>query len=291
MGFKARWAAWNDAVYEQVVKNQKQSQPAVVGAGVGQASNNPPPIIAMYASIARGTITREQLLQTLDEMLFANLDVTMGNLSWPLVFLATHPAVQSELRAEIQAHSSSSPKASSALEASSPSRNTYLLSAATPSQTSLLAACILESSRLRPLACILSPAILPDAARARRVRYPSRHEVSDGCVCVEYSGSVLGRGSREVLGQGDGWKGYRDGAKRDVRYKYWRFGMGPRSCLGKYVAELVLRSVVVELVERWEVRMAGHEGKQEGDMDWPWDDEMWIHHPDLMLECVPVAKT
>jgi gliotoxin/aspirochlorine/mycotoxins biosynthesis cytochrome P450 monooxygenase len=52
--------------------------------------------------VEQGTISEEELIHTLDEMLFTNLDVTMGGISWNLVFLAANPGVQSRLRQEVK---------------------------------------------------------------------------------------------------------------------------------------------------------------------------------------------
>lgn len=49
-------------------------------------------------------LTSQQITQTLDEMLFANLDVTTHVLTWIITLLADHPAVQSKLREEIRAN-------------------------------------------------------------------------------------------------------------------------------------------------------------------------------------------
>lgn len=49
-------------------------------------------------------LTSQQITQTLDEMLFANLDVTTHVLTWIITLLADYPAVQSKLRDEIRAN-------------------------------------------------------------------------------------------------------------------------------------------------------------------------------------------
>lgn len=93
------------------------------------------PIVVMYDAIDTGKVSEEEVLQTLDEAIFANLDVTTGGLSWNPVFLATYPECQEKLRQEIN-------------QAQKDGRmGLYLQSAST-----YLQVCILESSRLKPLA-------------------------------------------------------------------------------------------------------------------------------------------
>ncbi len=61
------------------------------------------PIIDYFAARDVGELSTDELLQTMDEMLFANLDVTIGALSWNVVFLAAYPDIQRRVREEIRA--------------------------------------------------------------------------------------------------------------------------------------------------------------------------------------------
>jgi hypothetical protein len=76
-------------------------------------------------------------LQTLDESLYANLDVTTHALSWNVLLLAENIEAQRELRQEVL----------SALEnEASESYERYI-----DRDDTFLAACVLESARLRPI--------------------------------------------------------------------------------------------------------------------------------------------
>lgn len=252
--FKARWSAWNDRAHARAIQSQ--------------ASSSQSPIIEMYDSIARGHGTREQLLQTLDEMLFANLDVTMGGLSWPLVFLATHSKVQDELRAEISNNSDRS------------ARNAYLLSSEKQSPT-LLGACLLESARLRPLAAFSVPQSAPTPRVLDGYKIPAGTKYVIDSYALNIRDPFWGEDRERFIP-----RRWLDRLKRgrDLRYRYWRFGFGPRMCLGKYVSELIIRTAIVEVLTRWRLSY-GRKSDADKEMEWPWDDEMWIHHPDLWIEC------
>lgn len=115
------------------------------------------PIVFMWESVREGRIsmtevcsasllqivclpallTAAQNLQTLDESLYANLDVTAHAVSWNQILLAQHPAVQDQLRDEMEA---------SIDRQDSVSYERYI-----NSDDTLLAACILEAARLRPI--------------------------------------------------------------------------------------------------------------------------------------------
>ncbi|KAI1458185.1 putative cytochrome P450 oxidoreductase GliC-like protein [Annulohypoxylon moriforme] len=258
--FKKRWAEWSDRAHAYALEAEKAEIP----------------IIGMYKCVDEGKMTREQLLQTLDEMLFANIDVTMGGMSWTLVFLAANPAVQKILRSEIQAHSSDPAM-----------RSAYLLSSWATKPT-LLGACILESSRLRPLAAFSVPQSCPTPRVLDGYEIPAGTNFVVDSYALNIRDPFWGNDRERFLPQR--WLERHKGG-RDLRYRYWRFGFGPRTCLGKYVAEFLLRTVVVEILENWQISLEAAKevsGDNEDEMNWPWDDEMWIHHPDLFLRCKPL---
>ncbi|CAD6565536.1 MAG: hypothetical protein ASARMPRED_007316 [Alectoria sarmentosa] len=124
--FKKQWRSFNQSAYQHF-----------------RLSNPLTPIVRMYEAANQGAISHEQLLQTVDEALFANLDVTIGGLSWNLVFLAANPVSQERLRVE-------------ALSQTTDTVDEYV-----QSSTTYLAACILESSRLKPLAAFSVPQSAP----------------------------------------------------------------------------------------------------------------------------------
>jgi cytochrome P450 len=128
--FKIRWGKFNDEAYEASLLERKNAA-----------------ILAMYAAANSGSIASEELLQTIDEILFANLDVTMGGISWNLLFLAANQDVQGDIRREIQQARGSD---------TGRDWEDFLQSSST-----LLAVSIMESSRLKPLAAFSVPQSAP----------------------------------------------------------------------------------------------------------------------------------
>lgn len=238
--FQRRWKAFNDAAYAHA----KARDPLT-------------PIVQLYNAKRSGQMTEDQLLQTLDESLYANLDVTTGGLSWNLVFLAAHPDVQDRLRSEAQA----------ALDEGR-------LHAYAQSESTYLAACVLESSRLKPLAAFS----VPQAA-------PTAREV-DGYVIPAGTNFIVDAYALNI--RSDTWAPDKTAYRPDrfltrrgteLRYRFWRFGFGPRQCMGKYVADLVIRMTLVHLVLGYELSRLDKE-------DWSRNQESWITHPDFELRCV-----
>lgn len=248
--FKRVWSQWNDDAHAAAVRKVEKGEPAA-------------PIVDMYAAIEAGIATREALFQTLDEMLFANLDVSIGALAWSFTFIATYPHVQERLLAEIKAAS-----------VDTETRDAYLMS-----QSNYLHHILLEAGRLRPVAAFsvaqacptqrqLGPYILPAGskfvvdAHALNVRDP-----------IWAPDNTTFRPERWAEG----------GVKRakDVRYCYWRFGFGPRVCLGKYVVDLMMKALIVEIVKGWEVKLENEKGEA-----WKWEEETWALPPDMRIACV-----
>ncbi|KAJ2904206.1 hypothetical protein MKZ38_008536 [Zalerion maritima] len=222
------------------------------------------PIIQMSRFVDSGEVTREQLLQTLDEMLFANLDVTIGGISWNLVFLAANPRVQEQVRAEVVSR-----KQDGTFEA-------YLLDSG-----SLLSACIYESSRLRPLAAFSVPQAAPTERVVGGYLIPAGTNAVVDAYALNIRNPFWGKDSTE----------YRPGrflehTATELRYNYWRFGFGPRQCLGKYVADIMIRSLVATLVYDYEVGMDNY-GMDGKGSEWGRIEDCWINHPSLRLRCDP----
>lgn len=267
--FKNRWTRWNNRAHAH----------ALTGPGASTA-----PIIAMYRAVDDGTLTREQLLQTLDEILFANIDVTMGGLSWALVFLAAHPDVQKALRSEMRSRSSNKAM-----------RKAYLLSSWATTPT-LLGACILEAARLRPLAAFSVPQSCPTPRILDGFEIPAGTNFIVDSYALNIRDPFWGL-DQERFRPGRWLEQGKTGL--DLRYRYWRFGFGPRTCLGKHLAELILRSVVIEILENWHIALDATTSQQENvterdenkDTSWPWDDEKWIHSPELLLKCEPLTES
>ncbi|KAL2842718.1 cytochrome P450 [Aspergillus pseudoustus] len=250
--FQTRWISFNQAAYRRA-RELKATET---------------PIYQLFEAVERGTITADNAYQTLDEMLFANLDVTMGSLSWNPVFLAAHPDVQGELYKSItQAEQDEGPEMAAYLQNSS----TYL------------AACILESARLKPLAAFS----VPQAAPTERIL--------DGYLVPAGTNFVVDAYALNVEHEfwGADRHDYRpsrflDLSPSQTRYHLWRFGFGPRQCLGKYVADMIIRVFIVHLVRNW--RLGFQQGSGTDSRQWERDMNTWITHPKIKLTCKPALE-
>ncbi len=242
--FQAQWSSFNDHLYAKCV-----------------VDNPDAPIVHIYKAIETGLITRNQGLQTLHEILFANLDVTIGGLAWNLLFLAANPHVQADLREEIR-DTQFMPLGRHR------GREEYLRN-----PRSLLAASILESARLKPAAAFSIPQSAPTDRIVGGFLVPANTNFVVDTHAINIRNSYWGDDKTQYrpsrFTQRKLW---------DMRYNYWRFGFGPRQCLGKHLADLMIRSVIVHLIEHYHLSLVP-------TSTWNRRPETWILEPDTEIRC------
>ncbi|PTB62209.1 cytochrome P450 [Trichoderma citrinoviride] len=243
------------ALWEGFVKN------AYNGAGSSSGSA----IASLWEAVEHGDISKEELLQTLDESLFANLDVTAHALSWSIIRVAHHISLQNEIRQEIQDNHRSEQEYEDYLRR----------------DNTLLAACILEASRLHPIL----PFSNPEAAPTDKI--VGGHKIAHGTdVIVDayainvdnpyWENSTKFNPCRHL--------GQKDQARR---YNMWRFGFGPRQCLGKNVADIILRVIIAEILRCYQMDVVGTRGMDEIELQ----ADSWIGLPDCKVKLTPLAAT
>jgi cytochrome P450 len=239
--FKEEWSDFNNMARQQAVSV---------------------PISRFYQNVELGTITLIQMLQTVDEILFANLDVTMGGISWVLMFLASNPDVQGDLRKEIMANLSGTQDT-----------HAYLLRS-----TTFLHATIMEASRLKPLAPFTIPQSAPTDRHVGGFVIPAGTNFIVDSYALNTHNPYWGKDS----------KTYRPARwlERNVtksRYNFWRFGFGPRGCMGKHTADLIIRVLLVQLLKDYELFLIDEQ------TTWVKNDVTWITHPDTVLGCQRIS--
>lgn len=64
----------------------------------------------------------------------------------------------------------------------------------------------------------------------------------------------------------------------------WRYGFGPRQCLGKNVADIILRIILAEMLQDYQLELL-EEGGVEGVKLQP---DSWIGLPDSTVRMTPM---
>lgn len=245
--FENKWVAFNHSAYQRAF-------------ALGLVET---PIFSLFRSLEEKSIDPEHVHHTLDEALYANLDVTMGGLSWNLVFLAADQDAQKMLREEVKNARQKS------------NIHQYLLSSKT-----FLAACIAESSRLKPLAAFSVPQSAPTDRIIDGYRIPAKTNFVIDTYAINILNSFWGTDAHEYRPTR-----FLEVNNAEARYNFWRFGFGPRQCMGRYVADVTIRALLVELIDRWEL----HLPKELEGREWERDADAWITHPRMQLSCTPVS--
>lgn len=248
--FRIEWHAFNEKAYERALDE-----------------NLAAPIIEMYTAVKENVITHEQLYQTLDEALFANLDVTLGGISWNVIFLAANPSVRTKIRAEVAA-------AREAANHQGGKLDSYFF----PS-TTFLSACILESACLRPIAAFSIPQSAPTPRLVSGYLIPARTNLVIDSHALNIRNPYWG--SDSLVYRPERFLD-RTAAATEQRYNYWRYGFGPRQCMVKHVADLVIKALMVKLVEDFEL---GLEKGNEAMGGWERDRRTWINHLIMSVRC------
>lgn len=210
-----------------------------------------------------------QILQTLDEVLFANLDVTTGAISWLIVNMAGNHEAQSRLHTEMS--SALGPGGSADSEAF----QNYVNWSGT-----FLAACVAESSRVRPVAAFSVPQAPPTDRVVGGFRIPGGTSVMVDAYALNIRNPFWGADSAAF--RPERWESLK---ASETRYQMWRFGFGPRVCMGRHIAEKMLRVVLALLV--WDSELGLRGRGLEGGGSFDTDPVSWITHPDVSVECRP----
>ncbi|KAL1868955.1 hypothetical protein Daus18300_005791 [Diaporthe australafricana] len=129
-------------------------------------------VVSLFAAAEAGKVDREEVLQTLAESLFANLDVTTHVMTSCVILLADNTAVTEDLRREFSQHANDI--------------DTYL-----GKKDTLLHYCLLESLRLQPVLSYSFPEKPPREKILGGYRIPKD---------LRYNFQAFGYGPRKCLG-------------------------------------------------------------------------------------------
>ncbi|KAL5359465.1 cytochrome P450 [Aspergillus floccosus] len=252
--FSTRWNEFNKKAY-QIAKDGDSASACA--------------IVPLYMAVETGQITSTELMHTLDQALFANIDVTIGSFSWIPSFLADDSDFQDDLRAEIQEARS---------DQSNLSWEKYVASNST-----LLASCICESARLKPVTNYTYPQSIP-----------SKREIC---------GFLIPRGTYMVVDTNalniwdENWgsdklqfkpRRFLGGSRTSFRYRLWRFGFGPRQCIAQALADTILKLLVAYIVEHYQLRSPSERAMKDSRSQSRDDAWFKVAEEEIILEPVDI---
>ncbi|KAB8070356.1 cytochrome P450 monooxygenase GliC2 [Aspergillus leporis] len=220
-------------------------------------SNEDAPIVSLWGAVEGNRLRATEVLHSLDESLFANLDVTTHVLTWAIVQLAQHSPKQDELREDIRAHATDSVK--------------YV-----NSKTTLLHYTFLEALRLRPVGAFSVPESSPEEKVLGGFCIPPNTDVVVDSYAVNVRNPFWGKNNLDFCP-----RRFENINPRELRYNLMTFGFGPRQCLGQHDAERTIKSLVYHLVNEYHFTLRGGQ-MVAGDLKI--DDRNWVALSDVELE-------
>ncbi|OCK86108.1 cytochrome P450 [Lepidopterella palustris CBS 459.81] len=224
--FREQWSSFNKEMYNL----RRPLSPA-------------PLIVSTWKQVIDGHLPENEILQTLSEMLFANLDVSSHVLTWLVTLLAENVEVQQKLRAEIR----------SARTAPNTFSIDYL-----NAKDSLLKHCFLESLRLRPFTVFSIPESSPSEKILGGFRIPPNTSVVVDTLAINVRNPFWGEDSHLFKPERFSYI-----KSAELRYNLFAFGFGTRKCLGMHFAETMVKVFVVHLLDQYELHLPSSEQNAE----------------------------
>lgn len=228
--FHTRWANFN----RQAFANAKNRHDASSCA-----------IVPLYQAVEEGQITPTELMHTLDEALFANIDVTIGSFSWIPQYLAENGDLQAELRAEIS-------------QARLDAKEGWVKYIA--SNSTLLSSCINESARLKPVTNYTYAQSMPTDRDVGGYRIPKGTYMIVDTNALNIWDDAWG--SDKLIFRP---KRFLEESRSNFRYRFWRFGFGPRQCIAQALADTILKVLVAYTVEHYLLKSPAQSATSEKD--------------------------
>ncbi|OJD30436.1 cytochrome p450 oxidoreductase [Diplodia corticola] len=216
------------------------------------------PLVSLWQQAAEEEIDRQEVLHTLAESLFANLDVTTHVISSCVILLADNPTVQADLRAEF-------------------SRHAYDVVGYLGRRDTLLHFCLLESLRLQPVPAFT----LPDKPPRERIiggyRIPKDTTILIDSYAINIRNPFWGPDSRRYRPNR-----FASIPSQQLRYNLTTFGYGSRKCLGYNVGDKMVHALVYQLFSQYDVSIRP-DMKKKGDEQFKRDGGNWLALYDVEL--------
>ena len=200
-------------------------------------SRNPSALKAGFFEflLSSGKLTKDDLLATVIDVLFAGVDTTSNTMQWVLYMMATNPDKQDILRQEVL----------------SVLGDTTLATPTTLTQMPYLKAWVRETLRLYPFIAI--------PRRPTEDIILSGYLIPGGTAQVSFLAFSMGR-DEEVFENAEAFKPERWLREKDFilteaveAFSSIPFGFGTRMCIGRRIAELELHLLLARIVQQFDI--------------------------------------
>ncbi|KAI3332923.1 cytochrome P450 [Ustulina deusta] len=190
-------------------------------------------------------ISMDQYLQTIDEMLFTNIEVTGSILTYTLVQLAKEQDYQQRLYEEVMAHKGED------------NIRDYVTQ-----QTTLLHYLTLESVRLRPATWFSAPDCITIDKVIGRYKIPAKTPVVIDVRRLNTNALTWGPDGAKFRPER-----FASLSPNEYRYGFMRFGVVSSKCLGKHMADLLMKVIIITILEQYKIEeVEMNIGVRDGDL-------------------------
>ncbi|MCJ1446796.1 MAG: hypothetical protein MMC23_007303 [Stictis urceolatum] len=226
----SRW--WDRAMWREVQVFKVQWRAFCERAfAKNQGVNATPSIESLWRDARSGQVSMDEVLQTFDEMLFANLDVTTHVLSWYVVLLAKEKRIQEHVREDIAANRSD-------------------IQSYVASKDTLLHCSLLETLRLRPVSAFTIPEFSLVEKQLGGFTVPAKTSVIVDTIAINIRNAFWGHDSNRFNPTR-----FASIKLSELRYNLFTFGFGVRKCLGQHDAELLIKSFMFEMLQQYDLSL------------------------------------
>ncbi|KAE8153685.1 cytochrome P450 [Aspergillus avenaceus] len=210
------------------------------------------PVESMYQAVEEGKVDMTSFLQSIDEILFTNIDVTSSMFAYCLINLGRQLGIQNSLRKEVREKPCTSDVFRYIQDENTLLHQVYLeiLRNSPPAWFSLPEL----TAKDKTIGGYLIPAATPVIIDVRRLNQESPVWAPDGTAF-----------------RPDRWSSI---SKVDARYSLYGYGLGPRKCLGKNFALMMIKLLIITVLEQYHLG-AGVETKIRRDT--------WTCTPDSLV--------
>lgn len=204
----------------------------------------------MYVAVQDGLISAPEFHQSIDEILFANIDITSVAQAWLLVDLGLYPTVQEKLRDELKGLDLHDAEAV----------ETYLgnvsAQASSGKEGEWMEAVLRETARTRPVLWYNIPEVISVPKKIGSYNIPAGTSICLSTYHLNTSASVWGPTATSY----DPTRFLPGGSAPPTtayRHALWRYGLGPRQCLGKNFAGVIVKMVALKALPKYKVEVVG----------------------------------
>ncbi|KAL1640185.1 hypothetical protein SLS58_007136 [Diplodia intermedia] len=216
------------------------------------------PLVSLWQQAGEDETARQEVLHTLAESLFANLDVTTHVISSCVILLADNPAVQADLRAEFARHA-------------------YDITGYLGKRDTLLHFCLLESLRLQPVPAFTLPDKPPRERIVGGYRIPKDTTILIDSYAINIRNPFWGPDSHRYRPNR-----FASIPSQQLRYNLTTFGYGARKCLGYNVGDKMVHALVFQLFSQYDISVRPNM-KQTSEEQFKRDTTNWLALYDVEL--------